>query len=114
MRILLIFLCLSSVALAQTDAVAKSEVRTFIVYGSNTCHYCLQTKAYLQEKAISFIYYDIDENETKLQEMLSKMSKAGLSPSNVQLPVIDKAGEIFMNDKEFTIFLKYLILNSKL
>ena len=72
-----------------------------------------RNKAHLQEKEISFIYYDIDTNEIKLQEMLYKMRKAELSASNVQLPVIDKAGELFMNDQDFQYFLKR-ITTSKL
>lgn len=45
--------------------------------------------------------------------MLYKMRKAELSASNVQLPVIDKAGELFMNDQDFQYFLKR-ITTSKL
>lgn len=113
MRILFLFICFSNVAWGQTDAVSKSNPTPLIVYGSDTCYYCLETKAHLQEKEISFIYYDIDTNEIKLQEMLYKMRKAELSASNVQLPVIDKAGELFMNDQDFQYFLKR-ITTSKL
>lgn len=114
MRILLLFLCFSCIALGQTKTDLKTKATPILVYGSDTCHYCLETKAHLQVKEISFIYYDIDTNEIKLQEMLYKMRIAGFSTSNVQLPVIDKAGELFMNDQDFQFFLNRITTTSKL
>ena len=79
-----------------------------IVYGSDTCHYCLDTKAYLKERKIDFIYYDVDVNLLKQREMLVKMQKANIPVDNLSLPVIDKNGKLFMNSGNFDAFLKQL------
>lgn len=88
-----------------TNQTAKS----IIVYGSDTCHYCLDTKKYLKEKQITFVYFDVDINEEKQKEMLFKLHKAKISSSNLNLPVIDKDGEIFTNSNPFEAFLKKII-----
>jgi glutaredoxin 3 len=85
-----------------------SEVK-IIVYGSDTCHYCIDTKAYLKEKHIDFIYFDVDVNLEKQQEMLVKLQKANISIETLSLPVIDKKGEIFTNGNDFDKFLKKII-----
>ncbi len=38
----------------------KTELKKMILYGSDTCHYCLDTKAYLRERKIDFIYFDVE------------------------------------------------------
>jgi len=87
----------------------KKELKNIIIYGSDTCHYCLDTKAYLKERKIDFIYYDVDVNLVKQREMLIKMQKAGISTDNLSLPVIHKSGTLFMNSGDFDKFLKRLI-----
>ena len=86
-----------------------NQTNTIIIYGSDTCHYCLDTKTYLISKKIDFEYYDIDQNKIKLDEMLSKLKKANISLSNLSLPVIDKDGVIFTNNIEFEVFLQKII-----
>ena len=87
----------------------KKELNKLIIYGSDTCHYCLDTKAYLEERKKDFIYYDVDVNLTKQREMLIKMQKAGIPVDNLLLPVIHKNDKIFMNNGDFDDFLKRLI-----
>lgn len=90
------------------DAAQKAGQSVIIVYGSNDCHHCTDTKKYLTEHNIAFVFYDIDRNPEALQEMLSKLRKANISASNLQIPVIDKQGVIFTNDIPFEAFLKKL------
>ena len=85
------------------------EQKIIIVYGSNTCHYCTDTKAYLKEKKVKFIYFDVDVNLEKQQEMVNKLIKSNIDVSSLSLPVIDKGGEIFTNGKDFEAFLKKII-----
>ena len=80
-----------------------------IVYGSDTCHYCIDTKSFLIEKKIKFTYFDIDKNNERLNEMLKKLKGANIPTSNLNLPVIDKGGIIFTNDGVFESFLLKLI-----
>ena len=85
------------------------EKKTIIVYGSDTCHYCTDTKAFLKEKNVKFIYFDVDVNLEKQQEMINKLMKANIDVSSLNLPVIDKGGELFTNGNDFSEFLKRII-----
>ncbi|PKQ45367.1 glutaredoxin family protein [Confluentibacter flavum] len=87
----------------------KKELKKMIIYGSDTCHYCLDTKAYLKERKIDFIYYDVDVNLLKQREILMKLKKAGMPVDNLSLPIIDKNGKLFINTGNFNAFLKRLI-----
>lgn len=87
--------------------VKKSEI--LIMYGSINCHYCIDTKAYLKEKKIPFEFYDIDQDEQKMYEMLLKLNKNGMNTSNVRLPVIDQSGKLLMNSSDFDSFLEKLV-----
>ena len=92
------------------NSVIAQEVskKTIIIYGSDECHHCTDTKAFLKERKIDFIFYDIDKNPTALQEMLFKLRKANISLSNIGIPVVDKYGTLFSNDGDFQEFLKKL------
>ena len=85
------------------------EQKTIVVYGSDTGHYCTDTKAFLKERKVKFIYFDVDVNLEKQQEMLNKLIKANIDISSLSLPVIDKDGELFTNGKDFDAFLKRVI-----
>lgn len=88
--------------------VAQKQTKKLIVYGSDTCHYCIDTKAYLKERSIDFIYYDVDVNLLKQREMLIKLQKAGISVDNLSLPVVDLGEKLVMNGANFENFLKKL------
>ncbi len=88
------------------------QQKHIVVYGSDTCHYCIDTKTYLKAQKIAFTYFDIDKNKAKEQEMLVKLKKAKIDVSNLNLPVIDKGGEIFTNEKDFEKFLERIKENS--
>ncbi len=91
-------------------SVMAQEVskKTIIIYGSDECHHCTDTKAFLKEKKIDFVFYDIDKNPSALQEMLAKLRKANMSTSNLGIPVVDKNGVLFSNNVDFQEFLKKL------
>ena len=97
---------LESVSEASTT---KKELKKMIIYGSDTCHFCTDTKAYLKERKVDFIYYDVDVNLVKQREMVVKIQKAGMSLDNLSLPVIEKNGNLLMNNGDFDTFLKGLI-----
>lgn len=110
MRILILIFFFSSQLLAQGISETQSQ-QVLIVYGSDTCHYCIETKEILTEKKINFQYYDVDTNRPKLQEMLDMLEENNFSLSNVQLPVVDRNGDVFMNDSDFDQFIEKLIKN---
>ncbi|WP_309613813.1 glutaredoxin family protein [Flavobacterium sp.] len=98
-------------ALAQenkTKDETKPEKAVMIVYGSDECHHCTDTKKYLKENNIEFLFYDIDKSQEALKEMLFKLKKANVSSNNLSIPVIDKQGVIFTNNIPFEEFLKKL------
>lgn len=93
---------------AQEIQNKSTEKVALIVYGSDDCPHCINTKKYLNEMNIPFVFYDIDKNHEALQEMLGKLKKAGISTSNLGIPVIDKQGVVFTNVGVFEEFLKKL------
>lgn len=92
------------------DSLSKENSKTnkIIVYGSDTCHYCIDTKVYLKEKNIEFTYYDVDINFLKQREMLIKLQNAGISVESLSLPIVDLHGKLIMNSNNFDGFLKKL------
>ncbi|MFM2230235.1 MAG: hypothetical protein RL607_1493 [Bacteroidota bacterium] len=91
---------------AATTQPAKEKV--IIIYGSVDCHYCIDTKAYLDKRNIAYVFYDIDKDTVALREMLAKLKQAGMPTYGLSIPVIDKYGVLFMNDIPFEEFLKKL------
>ncbi|MFD2726593.1 glutaredoxin family protein [Hyunsoonleella rubra] len=93
---------------------AESLPTTLIVYGSDTCHYCIDTKAYLKKHKIAFVYFDVDQDMAKEREMLEKLRKNNIPLHNLSLPVVEKEGEIIMNNvANFEGFLKSLSQKTK-
>ena len=86
----------------------KEKSTVIIIYGSDDCHHCIDTKAFLKKNNIEFIFYDIDKNPQALNEMLTKLRKANISTSNLGIPVVDKKGVLFSNNGDFQEFLKKL------
>jgi glutaredoxin 3 len=86
----------------------SNKSKSIIVYGSVECHHCIETKAYLKEKKLPFVFYDIDKNPEALNEMLTKLREAKISTSNLGIPVVDKKGVLFSNNGDFQEFSKKL------
>ncbi|UKM65754.2 glutaredoxin family protein [Flavobacteriaceae bacterium GSB9] len=87
----------------------KEELKKLIVYGSDTCHYCLDTKTYLKNNNLEFVYFDVDLDISKQNEMISKLKKAGIPLDAISLPIVDLGGKLVMNNiADFEGFLKQL------
>ncbi|MCB4806808.1 glutaredoxin family protein [Tamlana sp. 62-3] len=109
-----LFSYLSSSAQVDNNQLAKAKNNKIIVYGSDSCHYCVDTKAFLKKNNVEFRYFDVDVNITMQREMLLKMEKSGLSVDELSLPVVDLQGQLIMNDvADFEGFLKQLISKNK-
>ena len=87
---------------------SNKEKKTIVVYGSEDCHYCTDTKKFLIDNKIEFIFFDIDKDKNALNEMLAKLRAAKISVNGLSIPVIDKYGEVFTNTINFEDFLKKL------
>lgn len=105
---LLLFLFYSYPAFSQEIKANEIKNSKMIIYGSDTCHYCVDTKKYADEQNLKFVYFDIDKDEKALNEMLIKLRKNNISTANLNLPVVDKNGLVFTNEVDFDAFLKKL------
>ena len=110
----LFFLILLFFGIAQNELIAQetqqksTDQKTIIIYGSDECHHCIETKAFLKEKKMDFVFYDIDKNPEALKEVLIKLKNANISTSNLGIPVVDKYGVLYTNNGDFQEFLKKL------
>ena len=104
--IVILFLTVNQSSAQEINHQTKKE--KIIVYGSDSCHSCLDTKAFLKEKNIKFTYYDIDVNKVKEQEMLVKLQNNNISIHTLSLPVVDNKGDVFLNKGNLQEFLKVL------
>jgi glutaredoxin 3 len=105
----IIFLLFIIFGTFSANAQEKKSVETttkIIVYGSDECHHCIDTKAFLTKNNISFEFFDIDKNPEALKEMLTKLRNAKISAQNLGIPVVDKNGVIYMNNGVFEEFLQ--------
>tara|TARA_R110002050_G_scaffold57866_1_gene130123 strand:- start:34586 stop:34957 length:372 start_codon:yes stop_codon:yes gene_type:complete len=102
------------VHISYSKSISKQDdlQKIIIVYGSDTCHFCIDTKTYLKERKIEFTYYDVDVNLEKQREMVVKLQKADISLDNLSLPVVDLRGKLIMNGSDFKEFLKKLNTNN--
>jgi glutaredoxin 3 len=99
---LITFYCNGQEVINHTKELKKEKI---FVYGSDSCHSCIETKAFLKREKIKFTYYDIDVNKEKEQEMLVKLQKANIPIHTLNLPVIDNNGDIFLNKGNLKVFL---------
>jgi glutaredoxin 3 len=106
--VLILLIGINQIGFSQENQKKPTQNKVMIVYGSDECHHCTDTKKYLKENNIDFVFFDIDKNPEALKEMLTKLKSAGISSSNLGIPVIDKQGIIFTNNGVFEEFLKKL------
>ncbi len=67
------------------------------VYGRSTCTFTNNFKADADSEDLEYTFYDIDQDETKQQEMWGKVNTAGMGGGQVDLPIVDVEIEGQMN-----------------
>ena len=90
---------------AQTVVAKKVTKKIIIIYGSPDCHYCTDLKESLSKKQMAFVFFDIDKDQVALNQMLTKLKNANISTNNLQIPVVDKYGQIYVNNADFKDFI---------
>jgi glutaredoxin-like YruB-family protein len=60
-----------------------------LVYGTQTCPYCIKAKQFLTENNIIFENYDVGSDQVKAAEMVKKSGQMGV-------PVIEIDGKIIV------------------
>ena len=90
---------------AQTVVAKKDTNKVIIIYGSPDCHYCTDLKESLSKKQMAFVFFDIDKDQVALNQMLTKLKNANISANNLQIPVVDKYGQMYVNNAYFKDFI---------
>jgi glutaredoxin len=79
-----------------------------IIYGSEQCYHCLITKKKLNEWGVEFLFFDVDQTETTLRQMLRVLTENNISLKNLELPVVVIDKIVFTNQPDFDKFLNEL------
>lgn len=81
---------------AEPGAAASADTgRTaVIIYGASWCGPCHQAEAYLKQKGVPYVKYDIEQESTRAREMRTKLEKAGVRGGSI--PVLDVRGKILV------------------
>ncbi|MFY8187832.1 MAG: glutaredoxin family protein [Flavobacterium sp.] len=109
LKIAFVFL-FSQSAFSQSETTSeKKKTHKAIVYGSETCHYCIDTKKFLTENNIEYKFYDIDQDQNALKRMLSALRKASIDVSKLEIPVVIYGESIIVNGENFPQFLSLLL-----
>ena len=87
-------------SLAGSEAL-KSEPYV-AVYGRNTCSVTNQTKAFLTERHIEFIYFNIDDKAVAAG-LHQRMEHQGISTRHYNLPVVDFSGKLMVRPSQDAI-----------
>lgn len=90
---ILSFLLITS-ALHKGSASLSAEEKgaEVILYGNEKCGYCKETRRWLDENKIPYIYRDVELYGTYQEEMYSKLSGAGTA----RFPVLDVKGQMLI------------------
>jgi glutaredoxin 3 len=91
-----------------TFAQEKNSEPKLIIYGSEQCYHCLITQKKLIEWGVEFRFFDVDQTETTLRQMLRILTENNISLKNLHLPVIVIDNTVFTNQPDFEIFLAEL------
>ena len=68
-------------------------MKKIIVYGTETCPYCVHAKEFLDKHKIEYGYFSVDKDEKAAHEMIEKSGQTGV-------PVIDIDGTIIIGFDE--------------
>lgn len=90
---------------AQTLVAKEDNNKLIIIYGSPDCHYCTDLKDSLTKKQMAFVFFDIDRDTKALNQMLTKLRSANIGTNNLQIPVVDKYGLMYVNNADFKDFI---------
>ena len=75
-------------------ASADTDRPAVIIYGASWCGPCHQAEAYLKQKGVPYVKYDIEQESTRAREMQAKLTKAGVRGGSI--PVLDVRGKILV------------------
>lgn len=85
----------SSQSLAGADT-EETKAPTIVIYGSNTCHHCVDFKNKLDSVGLKYVFNDVEVDERQAQVMIQLVQSAN-HQGGIQFPVV------YLNDKEVMI-----------
>lgn len=85
------FLLISS-AFYKNASIADETAADVILYGNEKCGYCKETRKWLDENRIPYVYRDVELYGTYQEEMYRKLSGAGTA----RFPVLDVKGQMLI------------------
>ncbi len=74
-----------------------------IMYSLTTCGYCKQKVKELKRENIVFKEYYIDKDKKKMEELNSKLTKAGFKPKSYGTPIFDVHGVMLPNNPKMSL-----------
>ena len=74
-----------------------------IMYSLTTCGFCKQKAKELKSENIVFKEYLIDKDNKRLNELNTKLSKAGFKPKQYGTPIFDVHGVMLLNNPEMSL-----------
>ncbi len=75
----------------EEDPPPKEEVGEWeiIVYGITDCGLCTDFEDQLDKENIPYSFFDINTNNERRAEMMTKLAAAGISSDDIQWPIVD-------------------------
>lgn len=96
LALLMIFSSCSNTVNSTATATTTLAANGLILYGSNSCGYCINTRNELDAAGIDYTFYDVNDDAEKSTEMWDKINAAGLSTTSVGFPVVDANGHLLI------------------
>ncbi len=82
--------------------------RPIVMYSLTTCGYCKSMRRELMAKNIAFNEYFIDEEPTRMKELVGKLKSAGMNSRNFGVPLLEVNGIMLPNNPSMKTVLKHL------
>lgn len=79
-----------------------------IMYSLTTCGYCKEKAEQLRAEGIRFTEYYIDEDESRRDELNTKLSQAGFPPQGYGTPILDVHGAMLPNNPSLAEIKKHM------
>ena len=101
--------------LAQAPAAAPGELPSYdkakvrvTMYSLTTCPYCKAMRRELTARSIPFVEYFIDAEPGRMQEVTSKLERAGFRPGAIGTPIMEVNGKMLPNNPSLGTVLRQL------
>jgi len=106
--ILFLFHCISNSVNTEGPIVGIHK-ESLVVFGVDDCHYCMNTRQFLEKEQILFTFYNVDKNLEKRNEMVSALRKNNVDLTRLNMPVIQYRNKFLLREGELKQFLPRIL-----